>query len=91
MEAAAAGRDRVGGGAGQDVIERLLLDRVQLGGDGLAVDKRDEGAGTVLADAADAAPTRPDQAAVGAQVAAHAAVGEGGGEDRGRDPALGRA
>ena len=74
VEVAAPRGDREGHAAGVDVEERLLLDRVGVGGDGPPVHERDQRAVAILADAADPGPTGSDQAAMGAGDAADGAV-----------------
>ena len=82
VERAADGRDRVRERARVDVEQRLLLDRVQAGRGHGAVGQAPQGPVTVLAHAADPVAPGPHQAAVGADAAADAPVGQGLGQDR---------
>ena len=77
VEVAALGRHRERLAAGQEVVQRLLLDRLGLRRHGLAVDERVQQAATVLADAAQADTARTQDAPMGARDAADAAGGDG--------------
>ena len=58
------------------MVEWFLLNRVNVNRYGLAVDKADEPAVSVLTHPADTAPSGADGAAMRAELATHAAVGE---------------
>src|SRR5450830_1579160 len=73
VHVAALGRDRVGVAARQEVVEGLLLDRLGLRHDDLAVDEGVQTPAAVLADAAYADPARAQDAAMGAGHASDAA------------------
>ena len=76
VDVASGGGDGEGGGSGEVVEERLLLNGINVGGADAGVDKRIEGAGAIFAHAAMAALSIVDDACARTELAPDFEVGE---------------